>query len=106
MATEAYREAGPGQTFLGTAHTLRHSFATHALENGIDIRTIQQQLGHASLETTEIYTHVAIHKLKEIHSATHPARVNRTEGQEGEEMEATEEALFRALEDEELDEDE
>ena len=47
-----------GITKQASSHTLRHSFATHALQNGMDIRTVQQQLGHASVETTEIYTHV------------------------------------------------
>jgi len=47
-------------------------------ENGADIRFIQQLLGHAKLDTTQIYTQVAIRKLKEIHTATHPAKMGKT----------------------------
>ncbi|WP_299945300.1 site-specific tyrosine recombinase XerC [uncultured Microbulbifer sp.] len=62
---------------VGSCHLFRHTMATLMLENGADIRFIQQMLGHAMLSTTEIYTHVAIHKLKEIHTATHPARADQ-----------------------------
>lgn len=57
----------------GACHLFRHTMATLMLENGADIRYIQHILGHASLDTTQIYTHVSILKLKEIHKATHPA---------------------------------
>ena len=56
----------------GSCHTFRHTMATLMLEGGADIRYIQQMLGHAELSTTEIYTHVAIRKLQQIHAATHP----------------------------------
>ncbi len=59
----------------GSCHLFRHTMATAMLENGADIRFIQAMLGHAKLETTEIYTQVSIKKLKEIHTLTHPARV-------------------------------
>lgn len=61
----------------GACHIFRHSMATHMLENGADIRFIQMILGHSTLSTTEIYTQVSIKKLKEIHSLTHPARLQR-----------------------------
>ena len=62
----------------GACHLFRHTMATIMLENGADIRFIQEMLGHAELSTTQIYTQVSIKKLKEIHSATHPsARVAR-----------------------------
>ena len=56
----------------GCLHLFRHSCATHMLENGADIRLIQQMLGHQSLETTSIYTHVAITHLQSVYNQTHP----------------------------------
>ncbi|MDP3514724.1 MAG: site-specific tyrosine recombinase XerC [Sulfuritalea sp.] len=61
----------------GSTHLLRHACATHMLEGGADIRYIQEMLGHANLETTEIYTHVSIDKLIAVHRATHPSRLQR-----------------------------
>ena len=63
----------------GSTHLLRHACATHMLEGGADIRFIQEMLGHANLETTEIYTHVSIDKLIAVHRATHPSRLQRRE---------------------------
>jgi len=57
----------------GACHLFRHTMATLMLEGGADVRFIQEMLGHAKLETTQIYTQVSIRKLKEIHTATHPA---------------------------------
>jgi integrase/recombinase XerD len=57
----------------GACHLFRHSMATAMLEGGADIRFVQEMLGHASLETTQLYTRVTVDKLKAVHSATHPA---------------------------------
>lgn len=67
-----------GLGHVGCCHVFRHTMATLMLDNGADIRYVQAMLGHKSLETTQVYTHVAIRKLQEIHAATHPARVTRS----------------------------
>jgi len=70
---EIVERAGIGKT--GSCHSFRHTFATALLQNGCDIRHIQVMLGHASLETTQIYTHVSMRELLEAHERYHPARL-------------------------------
>jgi integrase/recombinase XerD len=74
----------------GACHLFRHTAATLMLEGGADVRYIQAMLGHSSLATTQIYTHVSIGKLRQVHEQTHPGRLYRAAGESGEQDAACE----------------
>ena len=81
----------------GSCHLFRHTMATLMLENGADIRFIQALLGHVKLDTTQIYTQASIRKLKEIHTATHPAKAVRSPRAEDEHEAPSEDELLASL---------
>lgn len=70
--TVAARLRAQGRTGQASPHVLRHSFATHLLDNGADLMAVKEMLGHASLSTTQKYTHVSVKRLKEVMAGKHP----------------------------------
>jgi integrase/recombinase XerD len=70
VVKRAARDAGLGDRV--TPHTLRHSFASHLLEGGADLRIVQELLGHASISTTQLYTHLSGERIKEVYARAHP----------------------------------
>lgn len=94
-----------GITKPGSCHLFRHSMASHMLDNGADIRHIQEILGHKHISSTQIYTRVSILKLKEVHQRTHPTNLSRTK-QSNNDWDKAEKDLWKALRQEEKEDKE
>ena len=75
----------------GSCHLLRHTAATLMMENGADLRSLQMFLGHVQLNTTQLYTHVSIQRLRDVHDKTHPAKPNGQDNDQAKEKQQEQE---------------
>ncbi|MCA9640861.1 MAG: tyrosine-type recombinase/integrase, partial [Myxococcales bacterium] len=95
LVTKHIRAAELGKQ--GSCHAFRHTVATLMLENGADLRHVQELLGHANVQTTQIYTQVSLRKLKEVYERTHPSHVQAKEREERKAMKSKQDQARREV---------